>query len=666
MQTVAEKIAARFHKSGVQLTLGGEPSYVPIDPVGPEWSFTATGPSKLRYAWELAEVLSNQMQPRPVTFYSPGKSYPGELNPRWALNLVWDKVAPSLSPKPPTQTAVTQKSLTVFRRTFLARLKLQGRWLPARDLSGQPGPVFVLPLDHDGDRWLTEPWPVGTDGKLELFNSEGPAGLRLPLHTLPGDAFKRALTLEVKDARLHLFFPPLMQPAFLELLALVHSCLRDSDIGDYRFEGYIPGDDAHRWDKLSLAPDPGVLEVNLPPCADPLEYSLWMTLLEDAAAAVGLRSFKQVSPDHQTGTGGGNHLLFGGPDLDTNAFFRFPGWITSLLRYWQHHPSLSYLFTGDYVGPSSQAPRPDESGRDLYDLEMAYQFLESLEQGVDQRFIISETLRHLHTDSSGNTHRSEMSFDKFWNASFQGGCRGLVEFRAVETLPRADWMSAVAALWHALAAHLFKHPFRLPLIDHGPRLHDYYFMPTAIWDDFKTVLADLKRDGLALDEAVYRDIWDWRFPSMLNFENKGAGLTLRKACEGWPLLCETPIEGGSTSRFVDTSMDRIEWIANPKFASRCRIFVQGRELPLESFSKGKLAAGLRYRRTALYPSLHPGVPPHMPLFVTIVDGKKTHTYRLDPHRRHFTACKNSEAPADTQNPCKKLSPHLVTCDLRIP
>lgn len=666
MQKLSGKIASRLRRHGVQLTLGGEPSFVPVNPRGAEWNVTATGPGKLQYAWKFAHAITRHIGRGSITFFSPGKSYPGETNPRWALNILWNRDGSNLCPAPVRGPAVSRSSLTEIRRRLLGGLSLRGRWMATKDLSGQPGPVFVLPLDYDGSRWRTDSWPVGPGNVLELFNSEGPAGLRLPLNTLPPDALKRALTLEVKDGRLHLFFPPLLQDAFLELINVVHACLRSACIGEYRFEGYIPADDKNLWHKLSLTPDPGVLEVNLPPCATLMEYGSWMSMLEKCAAKAGLRSFKQVSREHQTGTGGGNHLLFGGPDLDANPFFRYPGWITSMLRYWQHHPSLSYLFTGDYVGASSQAPRPDESGRELYDLEMAYRFLEGLEQGCDQRYLISETLRHLHTDSSGNTHRSEISFDKFWNTAFDGGCRGLVEFRAIETLPHSSWMSAVSLLWEALAACLFKNPFRKPLIDHGARLHDLYFLPRAIWEDFRLVLRDLKRDGLGLEEETYRAIWAWRFPLMFSFEKDDAELNIRKGCEGWPLLCETPIEGGSTSRFVDTSMERIELIANRAFARRYRVYVQGRELSLEKHPNGKYGAALRYRRTALYPSLHPGVAPHMPLYIALSSGKSTVTHRLDRHRRNFTACENREAPPNTGAPCKKLKPHLMTCDLRIP
>ena len=373
-----------------------------------------------------------------------------------------------------------------------------------------------------------------------------------------------------------------------------------------------------------------------------------------------------MSPDYSIGTGGGNHLLFGGPSLKENPFFTHPQWITSILRYWQHHPSLAYLFTGDYVGPSSQAPRPDESSRELYDLEMAYQFLEKLPPGKDQRYLLSETLRHLHTDGSGNTHRSEISFDKFWNTAFDGGCRGLIEFRAIETLPKAEWMSAVAVLWQALAAFLYETKFTRPLIEHGSRLHDHYFLPALLWSDFAGVLRDLRKAGFDFDDTIFRDIWQWRFPVMLAFESGGAQLSLRKACEGWPLLCETPLEGGTTSRFVDTSIERLEFTANKAFTSAHRIFVQGRELKLEPLPDGSIGIGLRYRRSALYPSLHPGITPHIPLFVTITRGGERHDYKLEQSRRTFEPCDRKEAPPIANQPCKKLRPDLLTCDLRLP
>ena len=176
---------------------------------------------------------------------------------------------------------------------------------------------------------------------------------------------------------------------------------------------------------------------------------------KNSPSTIGLRSFR--AEPLPAGTGGGSHLLFGGISIDENPFFTRPGWLASILRYWQHHPSLSYLFTGCYVGISSQAPRPDESGNTLLDLELAYRQLENLPAG-DSRLQINELLRHLHTDVSGNTHRSETSFDKFWSPPT--GYYGLIEFRAIESLPKADWTGAVALLWRALLTYLLKQPFR--------------------------------------------------------------------------------------------------------------------------------------------------------------------------------------------------------------
>jgi uncharacterized protein (DUF2126 family) len=294
---------------------------------------------------------------------------------------------------------------------------------------------------------------------------------------------------------------------------------------------------------------------------------------------------------------------------------------------------------------------------------MAYQFLEGLPAG-DQRYLIGETLRHLHTDATGNTHRSEISFDKFWNQAFSGGCRGLIEFRAVESLPRAEWMSAVALLWRAIAALLLDES-RQPgaLVDHGTRLHDACFLPSVLRDDLQSVLRELKKAGLPLPEEIFREIFEWRFPQMLAFRAGGARLTVRKALEPWPLLCETPLEGGNTSRFVDTSIERLEFEANGPFAARYRVYVQGRELPLGS--ERDTRAGLRYRRSNWYPSLHPGILPHMPLRVTVAgpDGKAAATYRFTGATRAFEKCE-PELPVKGK-PCKKLNPDLVTYDLRL-
>jgi uncharacterized protein (DUF2126 family) len=490
--------------------------------------------------------------------------------------------------------------------------------------------------------------------------------LRLPLNLLPESSCGRALTLELSDAGLQIFLPPFLQSGFLELLNAIGRATASAPCGPLSLAGYVPSDEKEIWSKLAIAADPGVLEVNLPPCSTADEYGKWLDALERAAAESDLRSFKQPAPDVQAGTGGGNHLLFGGPSFEANAFFTRPAWLASILRYWQHHPALSYLFTGDYVGASSQAPRPDESASALYDLEMAYQFLEQLPAG-DHRHLIGETLRHLHTDTSGNTHRSEISFDKFWNQAFTGGCRGLIEFRAVETLPRAKWMSGVATLWRAIAAMLLEKPFRKALIDHGDQLHDAYFLPSVLWEDFRGILRDLRRAGIDLAEETYREIFNWRFPTLLDHREGRSKLQVRRAHESWPLLSETPLEGGTTSRFVDTSIERLEFLASEEFVRTSKVSIQGRLIAFQKVAGNQLGCGLRYRRSALYPSLHPGMPPQLPLVVSIERDGSTSSYQLTWEKRMFQPLTQAEVPPQKRKAqVRKLDPELVTFDLRLP
>ncbi|MGA3170088.1 MAG: transglutaminase family protein [Chthoniobacteraceae bacterium] len=665
----AKAVSARFQRNKTKVTLGGEPSYIPVQPNGAEWIVAALGPTKLSYARAMASALVDRELPGAIAFEAQGKFYPGEPNARWALHLVWNRSGKPLPGSKAWQARQKTRpplNLAEARKAISKGLGLRNRWHLLEDPSHPDGEYWVLPLDHDGKAWFTRPWPL-KGGQLKLIGAQGPAGLRLPLHLLPEGALKRAMVLEKNGGEVALFFPPLLQGPFMELLDIVAPAVCMPQAGLFRFEGYIPDDTDKLWTRLSLTPDPGVLEINLPPCESVQQYAWWMKTLDTSAEHAGLRSWKST-PAGELGTGGGNHLLFGGPSLDENAFFRHPSWVTAILRYWQQHPALSYLFTGCYVGPSSQAPRPDESARDHYDLEMAYRHLESLEEGQDHRYMISETLRHLHIDLSGNTHRSEISFDKFWNLEFDGGCRGLMEFRAIETLPHPDWMSAVALLWTCLIARLYDHRRKRALVVHGIRLHDHYFLPSGLWQDFELILRDLNRDGFRLNEKTYREIWDWRCPKSLDFEREGARFTVRKALEGWPLLCETPMEGGNTSRFVDTSMERLELLGNDAFAEKYRVFAQGRELPLAQFCPDGQLAGLRYRATALYPSLHPGLPPHLPLYLTIVEresGKPVAAYKLAAGSKAFAECDPREIKL-TRHPCRKLREQSLTFDLRLP
>lgn len=649
----AKKVESLLHQKKVKLTMGGEPTLVPIEPEGPEWSITAVGPTKLRYAYAFADEVNNHLGNGGALFYSPGKSYPGETNPRWILYYLTRRNGEALIHSSYASQSVTPNHLKKIREALGKNLRLTARWIKGLPIESN---TWILPLDHDGEKFVSANWRKKT---MPLLNVEAPAGLRLPLNEVPTDLSKRALTLEIKEGTLAIFFPPLLQGPFLELLAIIDALLTKFQITNFRFQGYVPSDEADYWQKLGVACDPGVLEINIPPCNDWLEYRNWMDIIEWVGKATGLRTYK-VNQGVESGTGGGNHICLGGPSLDENPFFSRPGWVTSILRFWQHHPALSYVFTGIYVGASSQAPRTDESARGLHDLEMAYQYLEALPRG-DHRLIINETLRHLHIDGSGNTHRSEISFDKFWNTAFPGGSTGILEFRAVETLPNARWTSTVGLLWRALAAALLVKPFHLPLRDFSEFIHDRYFLPSYLWQDLVEVLEFLRENGIDLPVEIFRQIWEWRFPLLLETRVGNADVTIRKALESWPLLCEQPLEGGSTSRFVDTSIERLEITTTAPVT----VYFQGRRLPLTPFPSTALGAGLRFRKSALYPCLHPGIAPQLPLEVLLAKGKQKAVFQLPENTSTFVGplTKSAFKPSTA---CRRSSTTSLTYDLRLP
>ena len=605
LEATALAVEERLSRAGITLTMGGEPTLVPIDPQGVEWTVAADGPTKLGYARALAAQLQHLAWPGSTAIFCPGKRYDGEVNPRWALRLITGLDGRPLVDWPvSTARCPDADGIDALLKAIGLDLGCALTPLPLRDPRDPDRQVWAVPLSWDQGQWHSFSWEL-SEPLRQLSTATGPAGLRLPLEHFPKGSLRQVLTVEVDAEGWGLFLPPVERAPFEQLLGAI-AC-RSEGLQQPQLSGVLPYDTQDHWQVLGLASDPGVLEINLPVCRSWSEYAQWFEWLEIGGAAVGLRSFKQQGEQIQ-GTGGGNHLLLGGPSLEQHPFFCRPAWLVGVLRYWQHHPSLAYLFSGNSVGPASQAPRPDEGSASLLDLELAHRLLEQLPPD-DHRVAIGETLRHLHADRSGNTHRSEISLDKFWNPAWTAGCQGLLEFRAIETMPHHQWTSAVALLWRALVVMLLE-PERRPtdLRDWGGALHDRALLPSQLWADLELVLAELAAAGLPLDAALFRSIWQWRCPVLLHWQQAEAALEIRQALEPWPLLCDVPVEGGSTSRFVDSSLRRCELIANAAFLDGYRLRVNGRAIP---FTQQPLA--LRYRQEALYPCLHPFIPVHVPL-----------------------------------------------------
>ncbi|MEI8250410.1 MAG: transglutaminase family protein, partial [Synechococcus sp. ELA057] len=629
MDEAARRAERRLGQAGIQLTLGGEPTVVPLVPSGDEWSISADGPGKLGYARRLARELQSQVWPGSTLLYCPGKRYEGEVNPRWALRLITGKAGqPPVRWGEPCQPGLRGRRPQphegdAWLERLAGHLGIPLQPLSLRDPLDRERRVWAVPLSaapepieaEAGDlpaagipiHWLTATWSLAEE-LAEISGAPGPAGLRLPLEHLEAEIPRQVLTLEIDAEGWELFLPPLTRRPLEVLLQAIADSL--GELAAPRLSGVLPVDADGHWQVLGLTADPGVLEINLPVCHSWSDYHSWLQLLEQHCATVGLRSWKLGPDGRPQNTGGGNHLLWGGPELQRHPFFSRPSWLVGILRYWQHHPSLAYLFCGASVGPASQSPRPDEAAGSIFDLELAYRALEQADDGRpaddsrgDHRGLIGESLRHLHADCSGNNHRSEISFDKFWNPGAPGGCQGLVEFRALESLPRAEWSSAVALLWTSLAAHLLD-PQRRPetLRDWGPTLHDRQMLPSQLWADLETVLADLSQDDLPLNAGIYRQIWDWRFPPLLDWRQGDLAVEIRQAPEPWPLICDTPVQGGFTSRFIDASLRRLEFVVSDAFRREGSLLLQGRPLPLD-----QSLLAVRYRHQRLFPCLHPAI-----------------------------------------------------------
>ena len=667
-QATAAAIEARLQEAGIRLTMGGEPTLVPLEPTGAEWSVAADGPTKLRYARQLAAELQRRAWPGSTLLYCPGKQYDGEVNPRWALRLITGQNGEPVVPWPDGdgEAVPSPAELEALLEGLSGDLGCPLQALPLRDPLQGDRQVWAIPLSCEQGQWRSVPWPL-EEGLRELSGAPGPAGLRLPLQHFPPGELRQVLTLERDASGWALFLPPLeRQP--LELL-LQRIAARCEGWIQPELSGVLPWDAYEHWQVLGLTADPGVLEVNLPVCHSWHDYAGWIERLEEAGEAVGLRSWKQQGTRSE-GTGGGNHLLLGGPSLDDHPFFTRPAWLVGLLRYWQHHPCLAYLFSGRSVGPASQAPRPDEGSASLLDLQLAHTALEHLPEG-DQRVAIGETLRHLHADRSGNTHRSEISLDKFWNPAWTAGCQGLLEFRALESLPDHRWTSAVALLFRALCVRLLNPELRpAELRPWGADLHDRALLPSALWADLEAVLADLAADGLPLDPEPFRAIWAWRFPELLHWRQGTAELSIRQGLEPWPLLCDTPVEGGTTSRFVDSSLRRFEVIASPALQQHYELWLQGRPLPWPTQHTQLLA--VRFRQEALFPCLHPCLPPDVPLQLELREaGSTTITARwqLASESGGFELLTDprSEAISDEASaaPLRGAGEHCSTVDLRL-
>jgi len=665
VQTLGRQIDECLERDKVGLTLGGEPTFVAAaDPALPEWQTAPLGEDKRRRARRLLLRLCRLWAPGAPIQFAVGKSYPGEDLPRWSFGSYWRRdghplwsapqlLSTALDPRP-----ASSRQARLFLEILADRLGIdrQCGW-PVRKTGGETA-GFAIPLLRTGKtvpRWTTCRWEGPWKKTIPLLPGKAPMGLRLPLHQLeslpedlleewldtddslplpnphrpehqpsasgpssvPSNSIRVALCLQPARGAIRVFLPPIRSLAsFIDLLSKLEATAREVNV-PVRLEGYPPPFDP-RLRQLTITPDPGVLEVNLPPQESWPALVDAMESLYREAGKCGLISWKFFPDGRRVGSGGGTHFTLGGNDPKLSPWLRRPDLLRSFLSYWNHHPGLSHAFAGLFVGPTSQAPRLDQSHPLLLaDANFALSRLSYRERLAPEK--TDALLRNFLTDLTGNAHRAEFCIDKLFPVEFPDRRWGVVEWRGAEMTPSARHWLVLALLLRTLMVRFWREPYREELIAWGDNLYDRFALPLFIAEDLSRVTHDLRRAGFAFDPRWLKPLIDFRFPILGRLKTPNVDIELRLALEPWPVLGSAIAEDGPAQP-VDCSCERLQVLLRSREPDRFQICCNGLRLPLVATEDPRQRVlGLRFKVLDLPDALHPHLPPHPPLTFDLID-----------------------------------------------